>query len=98
MRNRRGQIKEANVSIPIEKHITIPNMKVGQSGKITEIKGGKEMLNRLNSLGIRPDKRITKIGSMIMQGPITIGIDTAQVAIGFNMAARIMVEPEQKTK
>ncbi len=50
------------------------------------------MVNRLSALGIRPGKRITKVGSMLMRGPVTIQVDRAQVAVGFGMASRIIVE------
>ena len=37
-------------------------------------------------------ERIAKISSMMMRGPVTIQVDRAQVAIGFGMARRIIVE------
>ena len=74
------------------KQITLAGMQTGQSGTVVQIQGGHGLVNRLNSLGIRPGKRITKISSMIMRGPVTIQVDRAQVAIGFGMARRIIVE------
>ena len=50
------------------------------------------MVNRLSALGIRPGKRITKVGAMFMRGPVTVQVDRTQVAVGFGMARRIMVE------
>ncbi|GAG67641.1 unnamed protein product [marine sediment metagenome] len=50
------------------------------------------MVNRLNALGIMPGKRITKISTMFMRGPVTIEVDRVQVAIGFGMANRIIVK------
>jgi len=67
-------------------------MQIGQSGVVVQIQGGHGLVNRLNSLGIRPGKRITKTSSMIMRGPVTIQVDRAQVAIGFGMARRIIIE------
>ena len=46
---------------------------------------------RLNALGLMPGKRITKISSMMGQGPVTIEVDRVQLAIGFGMANRIMI-------
>jgi len=74
------------------KQTTLAGMQTGQSGVVVQIQGGHGLVNRLNSLGIRPGKRITKISSMIMRGPVTIEVDRAQVAIGFGMARRIIVE------
>ncbi len=77
-----------------EKQTTLAGMQIGQSGVVIRIQGEHGLINRLNSLGIRSGKRITKISSMIMRGPVTIEVDRAQVAIGFGMARRIIVEPD----
>jgi ferrous iron transport protein A len=71
---------------------TVRQMRAGQSGKVVQVLGGPGLVNRLNSLGIRPGKRITKVSSVFMRGPVTIQIDRAQVAIGYGMANRIVVE------
>lgn len=81
--------------MPDGKQTTLAGMQIGQSGVVVQIQGGHGLVNRLNSLGIRPSKRITKISSMIMRGPVTIQVDRAQVAIGFGMARRIIVELDE---
>jgi len=75
------------------KQITLAQMKIGQSGTVVQIQGGHGMVNRLSALGVRPGRRITKVSSMFMRGPITIQVDRAQVAIGRGMAKKIIVEP-----
>jgi len=77
---------------PEGKQLTLTQMTTGQSGVVVEIHGGHGMVNRLDALGIRPGKRITKVGSMFMRGPVTVQVDRAQVAVGFGMASRIIVE------
>jgi len=72
--------------------ISLTRMRAGQSGIVARIQGGFGLVDRLNALGIMPGKRITKISSMIARGPVTIEVDRAQVAIGFGMANRIIVE------
>ena len=67
-------------------------MQRGQSGRVLQIQGGHGMVNRLSALGIMPGKKITKISSMLMRGPVTIEVDRVQVAIGFGMANRIIIE------
>jgi ferrous iron transport protein A len=74
------------------KRITVRQMRTGQSGKVVQVLGGPGLVNRLNSLGIRPGKRITKVSSVFMRGPVTIQIDRAQVAIGYGMAKKIVIE------
>jgi len=47
---------------------------------------------RLEALGIRPGRKVTKISSMLFRGPVTLRVGNAQVAIGFGMANRIIAE------
>lgn len=72
--------------------ITLNEMETGKSSKITKISGGHNMVDRLASFGIRPGKKITKLNSFFLHGPVTIEVDRTQVAIGFSMAERILVE------
>jgi len=77
--------------MPDGKYVTLARMQTGQNGIVVQIQGGHGLVNRLNALGIRPGKRITKVSSMLMRGPVTIQVDRAQVAIGFGMANKIIV-------
>jgi len=74
------------------KLVTLRQMQSGQSGKLVQVQGGHGLVSRLNALGIRPNKRITKVSSMLMRGPVTIQLDSTQIAIGFGMASKIIVE------
>jgi len=67
-------------------------MHSGYSGVVVEIQGGFGLISRLNPLGIMPGKKITKVSSMLGQGPVTVEVDRAQLAIGFGMANKIMVK------
>jgi len=71
--------------------LPLTQMQSGQSGVLVEILGGYGLVNRLNALGIRPGRRITKVSSMLMRGPITVQIDRTEVAIGFGIARKVMV-------
>lgn len=81
-----------------KRQVTVRQMQAGQSGKVVQISGGHGLVNRLHSLGIRPGKRITKVSAMFMQGPVTIQVDRAQVAIGFGMAGKILVDVEEEKR
>jgi len=76
------------------KQTTLARMREGQSGTVVQIQGGRGLVNRLNGLGIVPGKKITKISSMVMRGPVTIEVDRARVAIGFGMASRVIVKTD----
>jgi len=81
--------------MPDEKLVTLRQMNSGQSGKVVQVQGGHGMVNRLSALGIRPGKRITKVSSMLMRGPVTIQSGHTQLALGFGMANKIIVELER---
>ena len=81
-----------------EKQVTLVQMQSGQSGTVVEILSGRAATSRLSALGIRPGKRITKVSSMFMRGPVTVQVDRTQVAIGFRIANRVIVELDQKSK
>ena len=72
--------------------IPLGQMQGGQTGTVVQISGGRGLVNRLQALGIRPGKRITKVSSMFMRGPITIQMDGVQFALGFGMARQVLVE------
>jgi ferrous iron transport protein A len=71
-------------------------MKSGERGTVLAIQGGHGLARRLNSLGVRPGKRVSKVGSMFMRGPVTIQIDNTQIALGFGMADKVVVELDSK--
>ena len=78
--------------MPDEKLITLRQMQSGQNGRVVEIQGGHGLVTRLSALGIRPGKRITKVSSMLLRGPVTIQSGNTRVAIGFGMANKIIVK------
>ena len=74
------------------KQIPLSRMESGQSGKVIDIQGGHGVIRRLDALGIRSGRSITKISSMFMRGPVTLQIGNSHIAIGFGMAKRILIE------
>ncbi len=78
-----------------KRQVSLRQMYSGQSGRVMQIDGGIGMVSRLNALGIRPGKKITKVSSMMMRGPVTVQLGGTRLAIGFGMANRILVEIEQ---
>ncbi|KPL14272.1 iron transporter FeoA [candidate division WOR_3 bacterium SM1_77] len=67
-------------------------MHAGETGKVVEVNGGHGFKKRLEAMGIRPGMKITKISGQIMRGPVIVKVGTAQIAIGFGMARRVVVE------
>ena len=77
--------------------LTLSQIEAGQTGTIMQILGGRGLIQRLEALGIRPGKRVTKVSSMLFHGPITLKVNHTQVAIGFGMANKILVEIDTST-
>ena len=73
----------------------LTQLQEGRSGRVVEINGGRGLQQRLDSLGIRVGKNVTKVSSQLMRGPVTIRIDGFQVAVGFGMAKKILVKTRQ---
>lgn len=75
--------------------VDLTQLEEGQKGVVVEVQGGYGLIRRLESLGIRVGKKVTKVSSQFMRGPVTIRIDNFQVAIGFGMARKVLVEIEE---
>lgn len=72
-------------------NVDLTLLQEGESGVVVDIQGGYGLVRRLESMGIRVGKKVTKVSSQFMRGPITLRIDNYQVALGFGMARKIMV-------
>lgn len=75
--------------------IDLTQLQEGESGLVIEIQGGYGLHRRLESLGIRVGKKVIKVSSQLMRGPVTVRIDNSEVAMGFGMARKITVKLEK---
>ena len=75
-----------------EMFLKLTQLKSGQKGVIVQVQGGAGLIRRLESMGVRPGKKITKVSAQFWRGPQIVKVDNSQVAIGFGMAGRILVE------
>ena len=77
--------------------LALSQMQSDQTGTVIQILGGRGLIRRLDALGIRPGKKVTKISSTLFRGPITLRTNQTQVALGFGMANKILVEIDTST-
>lgn len=75
--------------------IALTKMKTGKKGKILSILGGSAAFRRLEALGLRIGKRITKKSGGFLWGPVTVQVGGSQIGIGHGMAAKVMVEVDK---
>jgi len=72
--------------------LTLAEMRTGQTGTVVGVMGGHGLIRRLDALGIRPGRKVTKLSSTLFRGPVILRADNTQVAVGFGMARKIIVE------
>jgi ferrous iron transport protein A len=77
------------------RQLTLAQMRTGQAGTVVEVLGGHGLIRRLDALGIRPGRKVTKVSSTLFRGPVTLRVDNSQVALGFGMAKKIVVEVDK---
>ena len=75
--------------------IDLTKMNPGEAGIIQELQGGEHFTKKIQSMGIRPGKRIKKVSSHFWCGPQTVEVDNSCLAIGFGMAKKILVQVER---
>ena len=76
--------------------VDLTQLREDEFGVVVRIEGGFGLTRRLECLGVRVGKKVTKVSSQLMRGPITIRIDNSQIAIGFGMARKIILQVEKK--
>jgi len=72
--------------------VSLAEMRAGESGVIVQIDGGHQLFRKLDALGIREGRNITKVSGQWMRGPVLLRQSSTQVALGFGMARRIFVQ------
>ena len=75
--------------------LTLAEMRTGQTGTVVGVLGGHGLIRRLDALDIRPGKKVTKLSSTLFRGPVMLKVNNAQVAVGFGMARKIIVEVDK---
>jgi len=78
-----------------EGQLTLAEMRTGQTGTVVGVLGGHGLIQRLDALGIRPGKKVTKLSSTLFRGPVTLRVNNSRVAVGFGMARKIIIETDK---
>jgi ferrous iron transport protein A len=75
--------------------LSLVDIDIGTSARVVELTGGRQLAGRLEAMGILPGAVIVKKSAAMMRGPVVVQKGGMNVAIGYGMARRIMVEPGQ---
>ena len=54
--------------------IDLTQLQPGESGTVQEVQGGAAAVHKIQSIGIRPGKRVKKVSSHFMRGSQTVKI------------------------
>jgi ferrous iron transport protein A len=72
--------------------IDLAHIQNGQSGIVVRLQGGRGFIRHIQAMGIIEGKRVTKLASQPLGGPIVVSVDNLQIAIGYGMSQRIFLE------
>ena len=81
----------------IKKQLNLNQLRAGQTATVVQLLGGRGLAARLEAIGVRPGNKVTKVCSMLFNGPVTLKSNGTQLAIGFGMAKKVIVEVDMET-
>ncbi|MGO0122440.1 FeoA family protein [Desulfothermobacter acidiphilus] len=65
----------------------------GSRARIAYFAAGLQSEKRLQALGLAPGKEVVKLSGLPFHGPVVVCVDNSQVALGYGLAQKVMVEP-----
>jgi DtxR family Mn-dependent transcriptional regulator len=75
--------------------VSISNLKQGECGKISLIRGGHNVLQRLLDMGLTPSTKICTLRVAPLGGPVVLSVRGSKLAIGKGIASKVFVEVEK---
>jgi DtxR family Mn-dependent transcriptional regulator len=74
--------------------VALDNLKEGQRGKISFIRGGHNVLQRLLDMGLTPGTRITVVKIAPFEGPVELLVRSSKLALGRGIVSKVFVDVE----
>lgn len=74
--------------------VSVSNLKKGQCGKISFIRGGHNLLQRLLDMGLTPGTEICVVRVGPLGGPVELSVRGSKLALGKGVATKVFVETE----
>ncbi len=72
--------------------VSLAKLDTNQSGEVVKFTAGTGLVHRLEEMGIRVGKKVTKISGMPLRGPVVIQVGGTRIALGHGMAMKVIVE------
>jgi DtxR family Mn-dependent transcriptional regulator len=76
--------------------VSIDQLKKGERGKVSFIRGEHKVLQRLSDMGLTPGTEVTVVKSAPFHGPLEILVRGSRLALGRGMTEIIFVEAENE--
>jgi ferrous iron transport protein A len=74
--------------------ISLIQIRENQKAKVSEISGGRGLQHKMMSMGIYPGREIMKLSHFALRGPVTVRVGRSVLALGYGVAAKIIMEIE----
>jgi DtxR family Mn-dependent transcriptional regulator len=75
--------------------VSIGNLKQDQCGKISFIRGGHNVLQRLLDMGLTPGTKIRVLRVAPLGGPVELSVRSSKLALGKGIASKVFVDVEK---
>ncbi len=72
--------------------VSIENLKQGQCGKISFIRGGHNVLQRLLDMGLTPGTEVCVDRVAPLRGPVVLSVRSSKLALGRGIASKVFVD------
>ena len=78
-----------------QSRVAIGNLEQGQCGKISLIRGGYNVLNRLLDMGLKPGIEILAVRVTAPSGPVEVSVGSSKIVLGKGVASKVFVDLEE---
>ena len=78
--------------------LSLADMEVGCVGTVRELVGRHAFIRRLEAMGIRRGTKLTKTSGAYLRGPVTVRAGNVQIALGYGIASRVMIDVQLEDK
>jgi DtxR family Mn-dependent transcriptional regulator len=80
-----------------QNRVAISNLEQGQRGKISLIRGGYSLLQRLLGMGLKPGTKICAVRVTPPSGPVEVSVGSSKVVLGKGIASKVFVDLEENS-
>ena len=75
--------------------VAVGNLEQGQTGKISLIRGGYNVIQRLLDMGLKPGTKICAVRVTPPSGPVEVSVGNSKIVLGKGMASKVFVDLEE---